>query len=206
MAELQETYDGLEQMPYNLEAEQSVLGAILLEPENLTRVMGELTPECFYRTQHQQIFAVHVPDVWSGQVLDNITIFDEVIKEHIFDTTESAKQYLVQLMEIVPSTANIEVYAKIVREKYYLRALIGAARDIIASAAEGSRERQAKSWTWRNSGSTTSARDAARTGWFGSTRCWSSTMTGCKSWQVPNGKNSSDCLPGLPGWIPADLV
>lgn len=137
MAELQETYDGLEQMPYNLEAEQSVLGAILLEPENLTRVMGELTPECFYRTQHQQIFAVMYRMFGSGQVLDNITIFDEVIKEHIFDTTESAKQYLVQLMEIVPSTANIEVYAKIVREKYYLRALIGAARDIIASAAEG---------------------------------------------------------------------
>ena len=59
MAEFQEGLEAFEQqMPYNLEAEQSVLGAILLDPANLSAVMGSLTPECFYRTQHQEIFSV----------------------------------------------------------------------------------------------------------------------------------------------------
>ncbi len=139
MAEYQQTYDGLDQqMPYHLEAEQSVLGAILLEPDKLTRVLNELTPECFYRTQHKEIFGLMLRMFGAGGVLDNVTIFDEVIKAHIFDTPETAKQYMVQLMEIVPSTANIQVYAKIVREKYYLRALIEASKKIIEKATEAS--------------------------------------------------------------------
>lgn len=138
MAELQNELGAFEQqMPYNLEAEQSVLGAILIDPSNLSRVMGDLTPECFYRTQHQEIFSVMFRMFSSGRTLDNITVFDEVINEHIFDTPELAKQYMVQLMEIVPSTSNIEVYAKIVREKYYLRALIDVSKEIISSATEG---------------------------------------------------------------------
>ena len=139
MAELERSYDGFEQqMPYSLEAEQSVLGALLLEPDKLTRVMNELTPECFYRTQHKEIFGIMFRMFGAGGVLDNITIFDEVIKAHVFDTPEAAKQYMVQLMEIVPSTANIEVYAKIVREKYYLRSLIEASKKIIEKATEAS--------------------------------------------------------------------
>ena len=138
MADYQNELEAYEQqMPYNLEAEQSVLGAILIDPSNLSRVMGELTPDCFYRSQHREIFSIMFRMFSSGGVLDNITIFDEVINEHIFDSPETAKQYMVQLMEIVPSTANIEVYAKIVREKYYLRALIDASREIIANATEG---------------------------------------------------------------------
>ena len=138
MTEFQEGLEAFEQqMPYNLEAEQSVLGAILLDPANLSAVMGSLTPECFYRTQHQEIFSVMFRMFSAGQALDNVTIFDEVIKEHIFDTPELAKQYMVQLMETVPSTSNIEVYARIVREKFYLRSLIEASRDIISNAADG---------------------------------------------------------------------
>ncbi|MBS5659666.1 MAG: replicative DNA helicase [Clostridiales bacterium] len=139
MADYQNELEAYEQqMPYNLEAEQSVLGAILIDPSNLSRVMGELTPDCFYRSQHREIFSIMFRMFSSGGVLDNITIFDEVINEHIFDSPETAKQYMVQLMEIVPSTANIEVYAKIVREKYYLRALIDASKEIISNATEGS--------------------------------------------------------------------
>ena len=55
MADYQNELEAYEQqMPYNLEAEQSVLGAILIDPSNLSRVMGELTPDCFYRSQHRE--------------------------------------------------------------------------------------------------------------------------------------------------------
>ena len=59
MADYQNELEAYEQqMPYNLEAEQSVLGAILIDPSNLSRVMGELTPDCFYRSQHREIFSI----------------------------------------------------------------------------------------------------------------------------------------------------
>ena len=91
MADYQNELEAYEQqMPYNLEAEQSVLGAILIDPSNLSRVMGELTPDCFYRSQHREIFSIMFRMFSSGGVLDNITIFDEVINEHIFDSPETA--------------------------------------------------------------------------------------------------------------------
>ncbi len=124
-------------MPYNLEAEQSVLGALLLEPSSITLVLEYLKPECFFREQHRQIFGVILRMYTGGNPVDFVTVLDQVIKEKIFDTPDSAKLYLAQLMELVPTTANLENYCRIVQEKFYVRSLIQAAREIIQNAQEG---------------------------------------------------------------------
>ena len=126
----------LEQLPYNLEAEQSVLGGLILDPSYMADALKFVGVSSFYREQHQRIFAVIARMYTSGQPIDFITVYDAVVSENIFDTPENAKVYLGRLMEMVPSVANMEVYCKIVQDKYYIRSLILAAREIISVATE----------------------------------------------------------------------
>lgn len=127
----------LKNLPYNLEAEQSVIGAVLLEPENITAVLEYLKPECFYREQHREIFSIILRMFTSGGAIDFVTVLNEVVSNGIFDSAETAKLYLAQLMEIVPTISNLQNYCKIVQEKYYIRSLIIASKEIIAAAQEG---------------------------------------------------------------------
>ncbi|MDF2567989.1 MAG: dnaB, partial [Oscillospiraceae bacterium] len=129
--------DFLQKMPYNLEAEQSVLGSLLLEPSNIAKTLEYIKPECFFREQHRGIFNVILRMFSAGTAIDFVTVLEEVTKSHIFDTPASAKVYLAQLMEMVPTTSNIENYCKIVQEKFYIRSLITAAKDIIETAQDG---------------------------------------------------------------------
>lgn len=121
-------------LPYNLEAEQSVLGAVLIDASCLPRIMEYLKPESFYRPQHQEIFSIYMQMFVSSKNIDFITVLDEVKKESIFKSDEDAKIYLLQLAQIVPSTSNVEDYAKIVREKSYIRRLIESSGQIIELA------------------------------------------------------------------------
>ena len=132
-----------EQLPYNLEAEQSVLGGLLIEPASMSTVLQFLHQDSFYREQHQKIFSVISRMYTSGQHIDFVTVFDAVVSEGIFDTPENAKVYLGRLMEMVPSVSNIDVYCKIVQDKYYIRSLITAAQEIISVASENSSDSEA---------------------------------------------------------------
>ena len=127
-----------QQLPYSLEAEQSVLGAILIDPACITRVMEYIKPESFYRPQHQELFSVLTRMFVSSQTIDFITVLEMAKREGIFDTDEDAKIYLSQLAQIVPSTANVESYAKIVQEKSYIRSLILASQKVIDLSRDGS--------------------------------------------------------------------
>ena len=127
-----------QQLPYSLEAEQSVLGAILIDPACITRVMEYIKPESFYRPQHQELFSVLTRMFVSSQTIDFITVLEMVKREGIFDTDEDAKIYLAQLAQIVPSTSNVESYAKIVQEKSYIRSLILASQKVIDLSRDGS--------------------------------------------------------------------
>lgn len=125
------------QLPFSMEAEQSVLGAILLEPSCLLRVMERLTPDCFYREQHREIYSIMVGMSAAMEPVDFVTVLDKVRTESIFASYEDAKVYLTQLVQVVPSTSNVESYAAIVRDKYDMRRLMSAARDIIDSGSDG---------------------------------------------------------------------
>lgn len=128
------------QMPYSLEAEQSVLGAVLIDPSCFSLVLENLRSGAFYRPQHQQIFDVMTNMFNLNRTMDFITILDAVKGEQIFETDEDAKIYLTNLAQVVPSAANVEAYCKIVREKYYVRRLITASREIIDMAQESQAE------------------------------------------------------------------
>lgn len=125
-------------LPYSLEAEQSVLGGLLLDPDCIASVMQYLTrPEMFYRKQHQECFTVLIGMFSMNKTIDFITVLDEVCKASVFESQDSAKMYLVQLMELVPTTANIVDYCLIVQEKYYIRTLMSICGDIIQKGGEG---------------------------------------------------------------------
>ena len=131
---------GAQQMPYNLEAEQSVLGAVLIDPACFGEVMENLRPEAFYRPQNQQVYEVMMNMFNQSRTMDFITILDAVKTEGIFETDEDAKIYLTNLAQVVPSSNNVEAYSRIVREKFYVRRLITASRGIIEMAQEGQTE------------------------------------------------------------------
>ena len=124
-------------LPYNLEAEQTVLGALLLDSSALSIVMDYLKPESFYREQHREIFSIIVRMFSNGQNADIITVMNEAVAMGVFETTAMAKTYLKGIMENVPSVSNIESYCKIVEDKFYSRALISASREIIDLATDG---------------------------------------------------------------------
>ncbi len=125
-------------LPYNLEAEQSVLGAILLDADCVTAVMQYLKPESFYRQQHREIFSIILRKFIASEPIDFITVLDEVCREGIFPTDQDAKIYLTQLAQIVPTTVNAEHYARIIMEKYYLRSLVTTFEKVVSASREQS--------------------------------------------------------------------
>lgn len=78
-------------MPFSLEAEQSVLGAVLVDSSCLTTVMEYIKPECFYDKRHQGIFAVMLRFFGAGQPIDFVTVLDGVISDEVFASEQDAK-------------------------------------------------------------------------------------------------------------------
>ena len=132
-------YDGLK-LPYSPEAEQAVIGAILMEPDAIARV-AEILPKSdyFYVSTHRIIYSVMLSMFTQGRVIDAVTVLETLKTEKAFDEA-SGKTYLMQLAESCPSISNIEIYAQYVRDKYDVRMLISASRDIIEEASDGELE------------------------------------------------------------------
>ena len=130
--------DGLG-LPYSLEAEQSVLGAVLVEPDSINRVADVLKVEYFYLPEHQAIFGVMLDKMIRNLRIDFVTVLESLKADGYF-STEDGKAYLLKLANMVPFLANLENYAKIVREKYEARCLIQAAKEITQEAMDPSTE------------------------------------------------------------------
>lgn len=130
------------ELPYNLEAEQTVLGALLLDPESLSVAMNCIKPESFYVSKHRDLFAIIVRLFSLGVNADIITVINEAVKDGVFESSTAGKEYLAAIMEGVPTTKNIESYCKIVEEKYYTRSLITSAKEIIEAASAGQESSQ----------------------------------------------------------------
>ena len=124
------------QMPYSLEAEQSVLGRVLLDFSCISDVMQYISAESFYRKSHQEIFSVMLSMFSSGSAADYLTILEAVRRAEIFESDEDAKVYLTSLAETVPSIANVVSYAQIVQEKAYLRNLLKISQDKMSNVAQ----------------------------------------------------------------------
>lgn len=118
-------------LPYNMQAEQSVLGAVLLKPDVLTDLVEIIRPEMFYTRQNAQIYSEMLRLFTSDQTIDFVTLLDAVISDGVFPSADEAKVYLTGLAETVPSISNVKAYAQIVNEKYLVRQLMGVAKDIL---------------------------------------------------------------------------
>ena len=112
-------------VPFSLEAEQSVLGAVLIKPDCMDRIIGVISSTDFYITEHQQIFSAMEGMYLKSRNIDVITLVDELVKDGVYDEA-GGKEYIGLISEIVPTASNVLDYAKIVRDKSILRALIDA--------------------------------------------------------------------------------
>ena len=124
-------------LPFSPEAEQSVLGAVLLDSSCLDRVAELLPrPEYFYQVNNSMIYSVMLDMFTMGLPVDFVTVLEKLKEQKGFDEA-SGKTYLLQLAQLVPSISNVETYAKIVRDKYDIRTLISTAREIVEEASDG---------------------------------------------------------------------
>lgn len=124
--------------PQNIDAEQSSLGAILINRDAASRAGEILRPTDFYLEAHQEIFRAVTRLIDRGQPVDLVTASEELAKEGRLEFVGGAA-YLSSLMDVVPSATNIEQYASIVQEKAILRGLISAS-DRIAGWAYDAEE------------------------------------------------------------------
>lgn len=120
-------------MPFSLEAEQAVLGSILVDPSCLSQAAVYINPESFYLPQHQAIFAAMLTIDSTGSKIDPLVVLEQLVQQGVYDNA-SGRTYLFELAQMVPSTANVEMYAKIVREKFFVRTLITVSGETIESA------------------------------------------------------------------------
>ncbi len=129
--------DELTNLPYSLEAEQAVLGGLLIDPELIGTVLERVSKsEMFFLKQHAGLYEIFIEMFGESKTIDFVTYLDRVKQTKIFADENSAKVYLVQLMEMVPSTANITDYCDIICDNYYRRKLITASSEISDNAKQ----------------------------------------------------------------------
>lgn len=132
-------YDGLN-MPYSPEAEQAVLGAVILDSSCLSKIVGLLNkPDYFYIANHRVIYGVMLEMFNLSKEIDFVTLLEELKKNKTFDET-TGKTYLMDLANNCPSISNVEVYAGMIRDKFDVRKLILASREIIEDATSNAAE------------------------------------------------------------------
>ncbi len=120
-------------LPHSIEAEQSILGSVLIDCTCMDKVADIIkSKDYFYIPNHKIIYDIMLDMFISGEKIDYVTVLSKV-KSQDFEEN-SCRAYLLQLAQIVPSVSNVEAYANIVKDKYNMRVLILAAQEIIEEA------------------------------------------------------------------------
>ncbi len=129
------------QLPHNVEAEQSVLGSMLIDPRCIPEVVELLRPEDFYLTQNRHIFETVYSMFILNQTIDPVTVLDQLSIRGVAEAA-GGRQYFLQLMDITPTAANVNIYVQIVRDKSLLRSLGEAVGEInnLVMTGEGEAE------------------------------------------------------------------
>ena len=122
-------------MPHSPEAEQAVLGSMLIDADCIKDVMDRLQPQDFYLRQNREIFETIYSMFIYSKPIDGVTVAREMEKAGVY--REDTRAYLLQLMEVTPTSANVLEYAGIIRDKALLRSMAKAAGDIAAMVQEG---------------------------------------------------------------------
>ncbi len=122
-------------LPYSVEAEQAVLGSVLIDPACLNDIAVQMKADYFFIPQHKEIYAAMSSMYELSQTIDFVSLLEKLKKDGVYDEA-GGKAYLTQLVQTVPSAANVLTYVAIIRDRYYARSLMGAAQSIIKDVNE----------------------------------------------------------------------
>ena len=125
----------LKLLPQAVEAEEAVLGAILVNPTSLGRIVETLKPESFYKPAHKVIYAAVLDLFRKNEPIDIVTVSEHLRNKEELDLA-GGRSYINDLALNVVTTANVEFYAKIIQEKEIKRALINAGSEIVSMSYE----------------------------------------------------------------------
>ena len=125
--------------PQNIEAEQSVLGAMIIDNDSISSIIEIINEEDFYRGDHREIFSAILSLFTVGENVDLVTLAEKLKTKGELDKVGGI-DYLTNLATSVPTTANAGRYAGIVKDKALLRGLIQAAGDILEKGYEATDE------------------------------------------------------------------
>lgn len=121
--------EGIRTMPYSRQAEQSVLGAVLFDPEQVSAVAGALREDDFYLQATREVFCAMMDLYHLGKPIDAVVLQNQLIQRNSFDAIGGI-HYLSELAAGVPTTENLHYYIKIVKDKSVLRKLLTAVAEI----------------------------------------------------------------------------
>ncbi len=125
--------------PQSVETEIAVLGSMLLDREAIAKAIEQLQEEAFYSEANRQIFHTIVKLYDNNDAIDIVTVIEDLKRKNVLDEVGGAA-YITELANSVPTSANIDYYANIVREKFILRSLINTATQIVSESFEPSSE------------------------------------------------------------------
>lgn len=131
-----EEIENLRRIPSSIEAERSVLGGVFLKPEIFGEIIEILSPNDFYKVPHKIIFEAMLEVYGTGESIDPVVIIDRLKRKNKFDEI-GGEGILYEIIEEVPTAANILTYAKIVKEKSTLRKLGDIGTKIVEMTYEG---------------------------------------------------------------------
>ena len=129
------------QQPQSLEAEQAVLGSILIDSRCITDVVGIVKPEDFYLQQNREIYEAIYTMFNFSQTIDPVTVLDKLKELGYYH--DNSRDYILQLMEITPTAANVSEYIRIVKDKALLRRISETAGELTTLVQEGGETAQA---------------------------------------------------------------
>jgi replicative DNA helicase len=123
----------IKRLPFSMPAEQSLLGAILIDPISITQVADLLNSEDFYLEEHKQIYLAMQELFMANSEIDVVTLIDMLVTKGVYNKS-GGEDYIRTLTDAVPDALNIKDYARIVKEKSVLRQLIAACTEISEAA------------------------------------------------------------------------
>lgn len=126
----------LKQLPHSVEAEQAVLGSMLIDPRCVPEVIDKLRPEDFYLQQNVEIYETIYSMFNYSLTIDPVTVLEHMKQNGYYDENNS-RNYLLQLMDTTPTAANVKEYIEILKDKSLLRQVAEVAGDLTAMVQQG---------------------------------------------------------------------
>ena len=123
-------------MPHSTEAEQATLGSMLIDDRCIAQVIDKLKPEDFYLKQNREIYSTIYSMFSRSERIDPVTVLDHMKQDGVYDEN-SSRNYVLQLMQITPTSRNVQEYAEIVQDKALLRRIAETTGDISTAISEG---------------------------------------------------------------------